>query len=89
MELNEKIQRIEDVKRLCQELIDKADKITNLFMVYDLNDEVDARGIYHSACGDLMIHYGMVCFMEKLLHDFITQGNTDYTEWENKNTPMP
>lgn len=82
MDLKDKIQRIDDIKRICNQLIENADKIENMFIIYDFYDEPDSRGVYHSACGDLMMHYGMVCFMEKLLHDFITKGNTDYTEWE-------
>jgi len=81
MELNEKIERIKDIKDIGEALIKNAQGISNIIVIYDYNDEVETKGIYHSAAGNMMNHYGMIHFMEKVLHEFITKGNTDYTNF--------
>ena len=85
MEFREKADRIKDIKSIGESLIKNADKITNVFLIYDFNDEVESKGIYHSAAGNIMTHYGMLKFMDKVIHDFITSGNVDYTNFKGQN----
>jgi len=76
--VNQRKQRIEDIKGVLQQLLDNADKIGDLVCLYEYHEELDAKGIYHSCVGNMMKHFGMLNFLSSALDNKMAHGEYNY-----------
>lgn len=78
-DINKRKQRIEDIKLILNQLLEKADLIGSLICIYEYNDDIDSKGIYHSCAGNMMKHYGMLEFVKQSLDNKMRYGEYDYS----------